>query len=475
MGEQKECFICLNPLPSSALACLLHGGSRICRHVLHLRCAADLLRAGIARCPVCRAEYDQATPIPALRKDPAAWFHAVDFNDNGSLSRQEITDALAVTLPLNQDALESFVEKHWSSWDRNGTGEITERDFLAHESGMLAKLLLTLGQLCYNDAPPDINHDPAAWFFHYAGDKGFLLQEEFTRGVMQTLSVPDSQDITAVRASICEVLWGRPPLAQVTYEEFVEVGSLRDTVLMQLPAPAAENRQAACVPWCPETVRVLRGVELSWILVGSETGNEAFAQNPPAQGDSWEVDFESDGGAYEVCFYGGGNAHHGILSVYIDDVLVGEVDQYECYTTYPTRHVLQWEGGAAGSAGKHTLRGTVTSKARRSLGYWFCLIEISFMPIDVDEVGPLRLDAAGSHNPLRRVSTMSLSTSLRSAWGTESDDGASPMGSGVLSRTLSPSGTRVLGNVLTEAARRLEEVSAAEAIARRRHLEDENV
>ncbi|CAE7326353.1 VPS52 [Symbiodinium natans] len=128
-----------------------------------------------------------------------------------------------------------------------------------------------------------------------------------------------------------------------------------------------------------DQVRILHGVPLSPILVGGHPDFEGYGQNPPSEGDSWELDVTTERGGYEICFTGGCNPHHGILSVYMDGTLIGNVDQYSrLFNICPHDHILYWD---CMSGGRHTLTGTVHCKRPESRNYWICLREITLRPV----------------------------------------------------------------------------------------------
>lgn len=128
----------------------------------------------------------------------------------------------------------------------------------------------------------------------------------------------------------------------------------------------------------PGAMRVQSGAQAMTIDVGGEPDKKSWGLCPPAQGDCWELDFECASGAYDIVFVGGGNPYHGIFTVHVDGCALGEIDQWEPQTAFPTEHALYWEGGEPGA---HTLRVTVADKRRTSHGYWCCVHEVVLSPI----------------------------------------------------------------------------------------------
>eukprot|EP00929_Paragymnodinium_shiwhaense_P004789 TRINITY_DN10598_c0_g1_i1.p1 TRINITY_DN10598_c0_g1~~TRINITY_DN10598_c0_g1_i1.p1 ORF type:complete len:345 (+),score=30.40 TRINITY_DN10598_c0_g1_i1:106-1140(+) len=157
--------------------------------------------------------------------------------------------------------------------------------------------------------------------------------------------------------------------SDVLSETGLKSGAKVEVVLSRCSVNVVMNRRS---------MRVLKGSPVISVRVGSEDGYDAAAQDPPARNDTWEVEFQAEQIEYDIEVIGGDNAHHGILHLFIDDVEIGEVDQYAHETTFPTTHVLRWQST---HAGEHKLRGVVSSKNRRAHDYWCCLQAIRFHPV----------------------------------------------------------------------------------------------
>jgi len=125
-------------------------------------------------------------------------------------------------------------------------------------------------------------------------------------------------------------------------------------------------------------VRILQGMPMKPVRVGDLEWVAMIAQVPPGQGDAWEVTFFAEACAYDVLFVGGSNSAHGILSVFIDDEHVGQVDQFSSQGSI-MHCVLHW---SSRSAGEHILRGGVQAKDVDSTDFWICLSQIVFQPVD---------------------------------------------------------------------------------------------
>lgn len=381
--ELPECPICLNPLASMPVACLIrNNGTRACRHMLHSCCARDLFAVGQRGrvCPLCRTRFDNVRDVPSLRTCPDAWFDTIDGCGRGRLSKREAIDALTAMLNLDPEALESFVDQRWVLWDRAGNGAVTKDDFLRERGGMLASILPVLGQLSFEErATPDIHEgDGLGWFYHYAGPKGYMTKKEFVRAVMRSFDVQAADDIETLKSVISDFWFPACADDKLTEKEFLKENGVQATLKANLPKK--ESRPTFLLEFAPDNLglRVRSGSIMSSILIGGESSNEACAQNPPARGNTWELSFVSSGGPYEICFVGGSNPYHGVCTISIDGKRVGEIDQYDRYTVFPTRLTLRWEGAPPGL---HVLCGRVDTKNPHSRDYFLCLQKIIFTPI----------------------------------------------------------------------------------------------
>jgi hypothetical protein len=163
-------------------------------------------------------------------------------------------------------------------------------------------------------------------------------------------------------------------LQGVTDGSTVEAARLRRSFELVL-CNKSENGK---ISYNPKLMKVLSGSKPGRCYVGGQRAMPSVAQLPPARGDSWQIPFEADGGAYDIKFIGGSNCHHGILSVHIDDTPLSTFDQYALEDTYPTEHVLHWSGG---QPGPHMLNCSVNDKRTESQNYWICLRSIVFDPV----------------------------------------------------------------------------------------------
>jgi hypothetical protein len=73
--------------------------------------------------------------IPDIRSDPRAWFRFFDVNRSGHLERNEVIQAFLRTFGATCDAavLTSVVTELWPIFDHDGSGTITEVEFVARD------------------------------------------------------------------------------------------------------------------------------------------------------------------------------------------------------------------------------------------------------------------------------------------------------------------------------------------------------
>ena len=248
--EHAECAVCFEELcdaPTAVFVAATAGSTRrTCAHYFHLACARSLRAREMRRCPVCRAPFDDALPVPDPRDDPGGWFAAVDANGDGKLSPGEVLEALKANVPCDWRRLErdvlprSGAERSntnkktrakralFHAWDPDGDGfielreicapggllEYVTREFTKKTSrkgtkqpreeqsldGEKERLFATPKRKPSRNAssfsfsaeknaePPALAKHPDAWFEHWDTDgSGTLDKEEVTRALVKTL------------------------------------------------------------------------------------------------------------------------------------------------------------------------------------------------------------------------------------------------------------------------------------------------
>ena len=150
--SSAECPVCLDALCKHSSCAVLMMATRrsmrrACAHLFHETCIHSLDRSASAgRCPICRAAYDSVKQVPRPTEDPHGWFNCVDAEEDGRLSKKQVTDALLAAFPINCDKFEAALPQLWERWDLNGSGYINKQEFMAR--GALYDFASTLHRLC---------------------------------------------------------------------------------------------------------------------------------------------------------------------------------------------------------------------------------------------------------------------------------------------------------------------------------------
>ena len=117
---------------------------------------------------------------------------------------------------------------------------------------------------------------------------------------------------------------------------------------------------------------VLRGAAFCATYVGSYQDKVTLVQIPPAQGDSWSMDFNLRRGAYQVSLEGWENPAHGILDLFFDGRRFGRIDWFNDHTRACSCSItvgVRWTG-------VHQLVGRCShsnADEDRPTRHWICL------------------------------------------------------------------------------------------------------
>lgn len=139
------------------------------------------------------------------------WFHHYDIDSSGSLTQEEIVDALVDTfsVPQSREKLSGFVKKYWEKNDFDQNGLISEEEF-CNERGFGKKLQMVIHTVVVKRSKKELQAKPnlefwekniQKWFEYYDQDRSHSLsQQEVIDGFIDTFSVPHN------RAKVSDVI-----------------------------------------------------------------------------------------------------------------------------------------------------------------------------------------------------------------------------------------------------------------------------
>lgn len=248
-GDACECVICLDQVCNGGpLAYLLAAGKLgwACRHIFHLQCAQHLQSQ---KCPVCRTTFSEVREMADIRRNPGAWFDAMDVDRTGDLDLEEVVGALTVVLPVDREKLETLLRPEnqeapaspssalWRQWDKEGTGRITRQAFEDPEGGLLVWILARLkllhrGQRARPCLAAAVSQETLGrWFdFWDWSQVGFLARGQITRAVAREFEgrLPDVTCLDLVQdvwGSIVEATISKPEAPPSPAVEVMSEGS----------------------------------------------------------------------------------------------------------------------------------------------------------------------------------------------------------------------------------------------------------
>ena len=101
--------------------------------------------------------------IPDIKRNPRGWFQYFDRDRSGRLDQGEVINAFSATFGATCDptVLTSVVQQLWPLFDRDGTGVITENEFLARE-GLCDTILAQFPSVTQSFVEVDPSHPPGA-------------------------------------------------------------------------------------------------------------------------------------------------------------------------------------------------------------------------------------------------------------------------------------------------------------------------
>lgn len=130
----------------------------------------------------------------------------------------------------------------------------------------------------------------------------------------------------------------------------------------------------------------------SWQITNSSTyelGRTAQF-NPPALGDYAEFDYSLTTGTYQfvVCHTKANSS--GIVTIYLNDVQIGQTDFYSSTTQNNQRYICNF---TVTDKGMQRFKVQVTSKNASSLNYFFNVSNVQCFPVDLSLIQTIRINA----------------------------------------------------------------------------------
>eukprot|EP01062_Namystynia_karyoxenos_P007523 TRINITY_DN12642_c1_g1_i1.p1 TRINITY_DN12642_c1_g1~~TRINITY_DN12642_c1_g1_i1.p1 ORF type:complete len:361 (+),score=75.87 TRINITY_DN12642_c1_g1_i1:86-1084(+) len=247
--EHAECPICLENLAEvgKPVAVLRSGdGRRVCRHVFHVRCMQDAPKT----CPICREPWTQAFPVPDPAQDPCGWFDCFDTDGDGSLSKQEMKDALRACLNLDERRCDEVVDAQWRSWTA-GADAIARQ----HMRDAMAYVRHNVPERSAPAHPPRLEDDPEGWFKFWDEDRsGTLERGEVARALLKTFrrwaGTSEQTDLRRIEDSLSAV-WGvfdPDNNGHISMSEFQKPDGLAQTLIATMSPRSGGNRVRPAAP-----------------------------------------------------------------------------------------------------------------------------------------------------------------------------------------------------------------------------------
>lgn len=201
-----ECPCCFEPLATEPVVMLKQRSGRHCPHYLHARCARSQPPKGA--CMVCNQPYVSIEPFPDI-SDHAAWFAAIDIDNDKRLSQPEVVAALKATVRgLDWERLSGEINGLWANWDVNGDGYITYDEIFRPNYGFLAYVQQQYAGRSAEYQPPPPLSDSFAWFTFWDTDRSNTLDKaEVHRALVKTFDLEGDPSKTTTMGSTLNAVW----------------------------------------------------------------------------------------------------------------------------------------------------------------------------------------------------------------------------------------------------------------------------
>jgi len=250
-AEYQECTVCFEPLCDAPCATLHFKGNRVCRHLIHQKCAESMQCAGRFHCPECRGQFDTVTPLPRLTSasrcaNTKAWFDAVDVDGDERLDRNEVLTVLKAQYRLDWRKLEEHLDEMWQHWDQDNSGDLKYEELFA-ENGLIAyitgehvatQFAVEETPPAYETSPPPPLTDSAGWFKYWDADgNGTLDMQEVQRALMKTFNLGRELHRVNTMRETLDAVWPLFDLdgnGEIDFQEFTSPNGLGETLALSV-------------------------------------------------------------------------------------------------------------------------------------------------------------------------------------------------------------------------------------------------
>lgn len=186
-------------------------------------------------CPICRAQFTTTIQLPNILDDTAKWFRTVDADNNGSLSKAELCEALHAQFPLS--LTDSSWNSLWNRFDKDKSGDLSLSEITEPGTGVLAYVLYHF-MAASTAPPPSLVQDKRAWFVYFDEDGGgTMCKNEVARAIIKTFGLSSSNTKVAETVEMLDNIWfifDTDGSGDIDIDEFCAGNGLGDTIIASL-------------------------------------------------------------------------------------------------------------------------------------------------------------------------------------------------------------------------------------------------